>query len=87
MASLQVGYAEIVNPISMMKKLMQVSPCGLRQFLCDSQFDEPKSKFRLAVNEIEPETMRIQPIGRDKMGLVYWFQKVGLMKYTGAGAK
>ncbi|XP_003725656.2 remodeling and spacing factor 1 [Strongylocentrotus purpuratus] len=48
---------------------------GLLKFLCDSQFDEPKSKFRLAVNEIEPETMRIQPIGRDKMGLVYWFQK------------
>nr|BAD12142.1 unichrom [Hemicentrotus pulcherrimus] len=48
---------------------------GLLKFLCDSQFDEPKSKFRLAVNEIDPETMRIQPIGRDKMGLVYWFQK------------
>ncbi|XP_041482370.1 remodeling and spacing factor 1-like isoform X2 [Lytechinus variegatus] len=48
---------------------------GLLKFLCDSQFDEPKSKFKLAVNELEPETLRIQPIGRDKMGLVYWFQK------------
>ena len=46
-----------------------------KQYFCDCQFDE-KSKFKQAVNEMEPEQMRIQPIGRDKMGLVYWFQKV-----------
>ncbi|XP_072180513.1 uncharacterized protein [Diadema setosum] len=47
---------------------------GILKYLCDSQFDE-KSKFKAAVNEMDPEQMRVQPIGRDKMGLVYWYQK------------
>ena len=45
------------------------------QFLCDNQFDE-NLKFKAIVNDEDPEKMRQEPLGRDKMGLVYWFQKV-----------
>ncbi|GAA6091203.1 remodeling and spacing factor 1 isoform X2 [Tachysurus ichikawai] len=43
------------------------------KYLCESQFDD-NLKFKMAVNEEEPEKMRLQPIGRDKEGLLYWFQ-------------
>lgn len=43
------------------------------KYLCESQFDD-NIKFKMAVNEEEPEQMRLQPIGRDKEGLLYWFQ-------------
>ena len=45
------------------------------QFLCESQFDE-NFKFKAIVNDEDPDKMRTEPMGRDKMGLVYWFQKV-----------
>ncbi|XP_053355954.1 remodeling and spacing factor 1 [Clarias gariepinus] len=43
------------------------------KYLCESQFDD-NLKFKTAVNEEDPERMRMQPIGRDKEGLLYWFQ-------------
>lgn len=43
------------------------------QYLCECQFDE-NIKFKTAINEEDPDQMRIQPIGRDKDGQMYWFQ-------------
>ncbi|XP_026865168.2 remodeling and spacing factor 1 isoform X1 [Electrophorus electricus] len=43
------------------------------KYLCECQFDD-NLKFKTAVNEEDPEQMRLQPIGRDKEGLLYWFQ-------------
>lgn len=43
------------------------------QYLCECQFDD-NIKFKTAINEEEPDQMRIQPIGRDKDGQMYWFQ-------------
>lgn len=58
-------------------------PCELKQtfklifpflqYLCECQFDE-NVKFKTAINEEDPEKMRLQPIGRDKDGQMYWFQ-------------
>lgn len=43
------------------------------QYLCEVQFDE-NVKFKTAINEEDPDKMRLQPIGRDKDGQMYWFQ-------------
>ncbi|KAG9272858.1 remodeling and spacing factor 1 [Astyanax mexicanus] len=43
------------------------------KYLCECQFDD-NLKFKTAVNEEDPDQMRLQPIGRDKEGLLYWFQ-------------
>lgn len=43
------------------------------QYLCECQFDE-NVKFKTAINEEDPDKMRILPIGRDKDGQMYWFQ-------------
>lgn len=43
------------------------------QYLCECQFDE-NVKFKTAINEEDPDQMRLQPIGRDKDGQMYWFQ-------------
>ncbi len=32
------------------------------------------SNLKTAINEEDPDKMRLQPIGRDKDGLMYWFQ-------------
>ncbi|KAG8431259.1 hypothetical protein GDO86_019161 [Hymenochirus boettgeri] len=45
----------------------------LLQHLCECQFDD-NLKFKNAINEEDADAMRIQPIGRDKDGLMYWFQ-------------
>ncbi|XP_033103860.1 remodeling and spacing factor 1-like [Anneissia japonica] len=50
------------------------SKINLLKFLCESQFDT-NAKVREVVNEESPDKMRLQPIGRDKTGLVYWYQK------------
>lgn len=43
------------------------------QYLCECQFDD-NIKFKTAINEEDPDKMRLQPIGRDKDGQMYWFQ-------------
>lgn len=43
------------------------------QYLCECQFDD-NLKFKNIINEEDAETMRLQPIGRDKDGLMYWYQ-------------
>lgn len=43
------------------------------QYLCECQFDE-NVKFKNAINDEDPDKMRLQPIGRDKDGQMYWFQ-------------
>lgn len=43
------------------------------KYLCESQFDD-NLKFKMAINEEDPEKMRLQPIGRDQQGLMYWLQ-------------
>lgn len=43
------------------------------QYLCECQFDD-NIKFKTSVNEEDPDRMRLQPIGKDKEGLMYWFQ-------------
>lgn len=45
----------------------------LLKYLCESQFDD-NIKFKMAINEEDPEKMRLQPIGRDQQGLMYWLQ-------------
>ncbi|XP_076017341.1 uncharacterized protein rsf1b.1 [Genypterus blacodes] len=46
---------------------------GMLKYLCECQFDE-NTKFKTAVNEEDADKMRLQPIGRDKDGQMYWFQ-------------
>ncbi|XP_061733627.1 remodeling and spacing factor 1 [Nerophis ophidion] len=46
---------------------------GILKYLCECQFDD-NLKFKMAINEEEPEKMRLQPIGRDRQGLMYWLQ-------------
>lgn len=43
------------------------------QYLCECQFDD-NLKFKNIINEEDADTMRLQPIGRDKEGLMYWYQ-------------
>ncbi|KAI7793692.1 remodeling and spacing factor 1 [Triplophysa rosa] len=49
------------------------SKIGILKYLCECQFDD-NVKFKTAINEEDPDKMRLQPIGRDKDGLMYWFQ-------------
>ncbi|XP_073404738.1 remodeling and spacing factor 1 [Dendrobates tinctorius] len=46
---------------------------GMLKHLCECQFDD-NLKFKNAINEEEADAMRVQPIGRDKDGLMYWYQ-------------
>ncbi|XP_053561573.1 remodeling and spacing factor 1 [Bombina bombina] len=46
---------------------------GLLKHLCECQFDD-NLKFKNIINEEDGDAMRLQPIGRDKDGLMYWFQ-------------
>ena len=43
------------------------------QYLCECQFYD-NLKFKNIINEEDADTMRLQPIGRDKDGLMYWYQ-------------
>ncbi|KAJ8031204.1 Remodeling and spacing factor 1 [Holothuria leucospilota] len=47
---------------------------SILKYLCETQFDD-NPKFKNIVNKETPEEQKIKPIGRDKLGLVYWFQK------------
>ncbi|XP_028320034.1 remodeling and spacing factor 1 isoform X1 [Gouania willdenowi] len=47
---------------------------SILKYLCECQFDD-NLKFKTAVNDEEPEKMRLQPIGRDRQGLMYWIQR------------
>ncbi|XP_028321677.1 remodeling and spacing factor 1 [Gouania willdenowi] len=47
---------------------------GILKYLCECQFDE-NVKFKTAINDEDPDKMRLQPIGRDKDGQMYWFQQ------------
>ncbi|XP_068572767.1 remodeling and spacing factor 1 isoform X2 [Cebidichthys violaceus] len=51
---------------------MECKSCILK-YLCECQFDD-NLKFKTAINEEDPEKMRLQPVGRDKQGLMYWLQ-------------
>ncbi|KAL6115661.1 rsf1 [Pungitius sinensis] len=51
---------------------MECKSCILK-YLCECQFDD-NLKFKTAINEEDPEKMRLQPIGRDQQGLMYWLQ-------------
>ncbi|KAL0994638.1 hypothetical protein UPYG_G00125200 [Umbra pygmaea] len=55
------------------KDMSVESKTGILKHLCESQFDD-NIKFKTAINEEDPEQMRLQPIGKDKDGLMYWFQ-------------
>ncbi|XP_051257279.1 remodeling and spacing factor 1 isoform X2 [Dicentrarchus labrax] len=46
---------------------------GILKYLCECQFDE-NVKFKTVINEEDPDKMRLQPIGRDKDGQMYWYQ-------------
>ncbi|KAM6932932.1 remodeling and spacing factor 1 [Xenentodon cancila] len=46
---------------------------SILKYLCECQFDE-NLKFKMVVNDEDPEKMRLQPIGRDRQGLMYWLQ-------------
>ncbi|XP_056417226.1 remodeling and spacing factor 1 [Hyla sarda] len=46
---------------------------GILKHLCECQFDD-NLKFKNAINEEDADAMRVQPIGRDKDGLMYWYQ-------------
>ncbi|KAL2096481.1 hypothetical protein ACEWY4_008629 [Coilia grayii] len=49
------------------------SKTEILKYLCECQFDD-NIKFKTSVNEEDPDRMRMQPIGKDKEGLMYWFQ-------------
>ncbi|XP_059932427.1 remodeling and spacing factor 1 isoform X1 [Gadus macrocephalus] len=49
------------------------SKSTILKYLCECQFDD-NLKFKAVVNDEEPEKMRLQPIGRDWQGLLYWLQ-------------
>ncbi|XP_057676781.1 remodeling and spacing factor 1 [Corythoichthys intestinalis] len=55
------------------KSMTVESKTAILKYLCECQFDD-NLKFKNAINEEEPEKMRLQPIGRDKDGQMYWFQ-------------
>ncbi|XP_031428584.1 remodeling and spacing factor 1 [Clupea harengus] len=55
------------------KELTVDCKTGILKHLCECQFDD-NVKFKTAVNEEDPDKMRLQPIGKDKDGLMYWFQ-------------
>ena len=43
------------------------------KYLCECQFDD-NLKFKNIINEEDADAMRLQPLGRDKDGLTYWYQ-------------
>ena len=43
------------------------------QNLCEALFDSYKT-FKDKVNQIEAKDLRLQPCGRDKRGVMYWWQ-------------
>ncbi|KAI3373304.1 hypothetical protein L3Q82_006605 [Scortum barcoo] len=55
------------------KEMPMECKTGILKYLCECQFDE-NVKFKTAINEEDPDKMRLQPIGRDKDGQMYWFQ-------------
>ncbi|KAI4792148.1 hypothetical protein KUCAC02_033582 [Chaenocephalus aceratus] len=55
------------------KDLSTECKTGILKYLCECQFDD-NVKFKTAINEEDPDKMRLQPIGRDKDGQMYWFQ-------------
>uniref|UniRef100_A0A1A7XIU0 Remodeling and spacing factor 1 n=1 Tax=Iconisemion striatum TaxID=60296 RepID=A0A1A7XIU0_9TELE len=46
---------------------------SILKYLCECQFDE-NLKFKTFVNDEDPDKMRLQPVGRDRQGLMYWLQ-------------
>ncbi|XP_007552408.1 remodeling and spacing factor 1 isoform X1 [Poecilia formosa] len=46
---------------------------SILKYLCECQFDD-NLKFKMVVNDEDPEKMRLQPVGRDQQGLMYWLQ-------------
>ncbi|XP_053161419.1 remodeling and spacing factor 1 isoform X2 [Hemicordylus capensis] len=46
---------------------------GILKYLCECQFDD-NLKFKNIINEEDADAMRLQPIGKDKDGLTYWYQ-------------
>lgn len=60
--------------VSFLQVLCDKLFCVFFQFLCESQFDE-NVKFKTAINDEDPDKMRLQPIGRDKDGQMYWYQQ------------
>ncbi|XP_017293498.1 remodeling and spacing factor 1 isoform X2 [Kryptolebias marmoratus] len=46
---------------------------SILKYLCECQFDD-NLKFKMLVNDEDSEKMRLQPIGRDQQGLLYWLQ-------------
>ncbi|KAL0973111.1 hypothetical protein UPYG_G00199100 [Umbra pygmaea] len=46
---------------------------SILKYLCEMQFDD-NLKFKTLVNEEDAEAMRLQPVGRDQQGLMYWLQ-------------
>ncbi|XP_072248121.1 remodeling and spacing factor 1 isoform X2 [Leuresthes tenuis] len=46
---------------------------SILKYLCECQFDD-NLKFKMVVNDEDPEKMRLQPVGRDRQGLMYWLQ-------------
>ncbi|KAM6907172.1 remodeling and spacing factor 1 [Xenentodon cancila] len=55
------------------KEMTTECKTGILKYLCECQFDE-NVKFKTAINDEDPDKMRLQPIGRDKDGQMYWFQ-------------
>ncbi|XP_070537713.1 remodeling and spacing factor 1-like isoform X2 [Ptychodera flava] len=56
-------------------KMKPDTKVDILKFLCELQFDD-NIKFKNFVNKEEnAEKMRVQPLGRDKNGLVYWYQQ------------
>ncbi|XP_014912297.1 remodeling and spacing factor 1 [Poecilia latipinna] len=55
------------------KELSMECKTDILKYLCEIQFDE-NVKFKTAINDEDPDKMRLQPIGRDKDGQMYWFQ-------------
>ncbi|XP_037543728.1 remodeling and spacing factor 1 [Nematolebias whitei] len=55
------------------KQLTMECKTGILKYLCECQFDD-NVKFKTAINDEDPDKMRLQPIGRDKDGQMYWFQ-------------
>ncbi|KAM7373976.1 hypothetical protein PAMP_006657 [Pampus punctatissimus] len=55
------------------KEMAMECKTGILKYLCECQFDE-NVKFKTIINEEDPDKMRLQPIGRDKDGQMYWFQ-------------
>ncbi|KAJ3590255.1 hypothetical protein NHX12_008209 [Muraenolepis orangiensis] len=56
-----------------LSKMSMENKSTILKYLCECQFDD-NLKFKAVVNEEESEKMRLQPIGRDRQGLLYWLQ-------------